>query len=157
MGAGGGGVRTGKRACLRLIGSSEQLYRPAEADHPLLHELWRDATGVGFFVRQHYKVLPTDPRWTELDDQQVVEEAVRIVYHSLHTARTADPLATVLSEPGLLELLTEEQEEIRNDPEFCALVERRVRAWQAYDGDLVEGATHEPPTLIRATLKGRTE
>lgn len=102
-------------------------------------------------------MLPSDPRWTELDEQQVLEEAVRIAYHGLHNARVSDPMATVLSEPGLLERLTEEQEEIRNDPEFCAMVERGIRAWKIRDGDLVEGVTHEPPTLIRATLRGRTE
>lgn len=82
---------------------------------------------------------------------------MRIAYHGLHNARVSDPMATVLSEPGLLERLTEEQEEIRNDPEFCAMVERGIRAWKIRDGDLVEGVTHEPPTLIRATLRGRTE
>lgn len=87
----------------------------------------------------------------------MVEEAVCIAYHGLHNARVSDPMATILSEPGLLERLTEEQEEIRNDPEFCAMVERSIRAWKIHDGDTVEGVTHEPPTLLRATLRGRTE
>lgn len=154
MGSRSGGVRPGKRACLRLIGSSGQLYRPAEADHPLLHELWREAAGVGFFVRQHYKVLPTDPRWLQLDEHQVVEEAVRLTYHGLHNARTADPLATVLSEPGLLERLTEEQEEIRNDPDFGAMVARTIEAWRLHDNG--GEARTAPPTTLRATWSNKT-
>jgi hypothetical protein len=32
-----------------------------------------------FWVRDHYRILPTDPRWLELDDEQV--EAIYWTHH----------------------------------------------------------------------------
>jgi hypothetical protein len=39
-----------------------------------------------FWVRNHYRVLPTDPRWLALDDEQVIA-----IYLSHHYAENGVP------------------------------------------------------------------
>lgn len=120
---------------------------PGEGAHRYLHDRWNEARGHRFFVRQRYAMPPTDPRWLDMDDDEVLDEAVRLAYYELHVAR-ADPSVRAQTEPDSVEKMRAEHEEIVSDTAFMAKIAAVARAVQA------EAATPPQPAPARAS-RGR--
>ncbi len=77
-------------------------------------------------MRKHYGLLPNDPTFLDLDDDEIEDEAVRIKFQQLHERRCSDPVFKAATEPNAEKNLLDGIERMKKDPTWQLEMLRRA-------------------------------
>lgn len=122
---------------LGVLGS-DSITEPGRGADLILRQLYREAMGLPYLWRAKYNLPPTDPRFLEMDEDEMARDLLLAVYHQYRTRRD-DP-----DDPLMQQLR-------RNSPDARRAI-LRLRAEEARLRRQVETVTR-PPRAPRAITK----
>lgn len=86
--------RAGKIAALRALNAAEGSPEDVEArQHPVAEAAMGEAVLHLTGWRLYYQLPPTDPRWLDATEAEILHDLLVLRYHAEHVRRMADPAA----------------------------------------------------------------
>lgn len=140
--------RAGKIAALRALNAAEGSPEDAEArQHPIAEAAMGEAVLHLTGWRLYYQLPPTDPRWLDATEEEILRDLLVLRYHAEHVRRMADPagdaVAQTASDPEKAEQFVASGRAFLHDPGTL----RALRAIGTLPPEAP--ATPAPPRAIR--------